>query len=159
MPEPNTNAAPYEPTDDERAFGMLACALLVVGGWISALIIFFVKSESKFVRFHSLQVMLLSAIHAVTLVILMFFMFFAIFLSLFRAAAAGAHPDQFPLAFFIVMPFFWLFSMCWWLVLLVVTIVYAIKAGRGQWANIPLLGRWAKHMLKIAPAKAPSSAV
>jgi uncharacterized Tic20 family protein len=154
-PPPASLAAPYEPAQDERTHAMLACALLVVGGWIPALIIFFIKSGSKFVRFYCTQIMLLSAVHIVTLMIMLFCMFFVMFFTIIRTAASGAHPEQFPLGFFIVMPFFWLFSMFWWVVLLVVAIVYAIKASNGQWAEIPLLGRWAKKMLKIAPATAP----
>ena len=40
---------------------------------------------------------------------------------------------------------------------LVVAIVYAIKAGRGEWADYPLLGRLARKLLKIGPHGAPIS--
>jgi uncharacterized membrane protein len=36
-----------------------------------------------------------------------------------------------------------------WAVVVVIAIVYAIKAGRGDWANYPLIGRIARRILKL----------
>jgi hypothetical protein len=41
--------------------------------------------------------------------------------------------------------------MGWWVFMLVVAIVYGIKAGRGEWAEYPLLGRLARRILRIGP--------
>jgi hypothetical protein len=38
-----------------------------------------------------------------------------------------------------------------WVVMLVVAIVYGIKAGRGEWAPYPLLEALARKILKIGP--------
>ena len=38
-----------------------------------------------------------------------------------------------------------------WVVMLVIAIVYGIKAGRGEWAEYPLLGRLSRKTLKIGP--------
>jgi len=38
-----------------------------------------------------------------------------------------------------------------WVVMLVVAIVYGIKAGNGEWAEYPVLGALARHFLKIGP--------
>ena len=39
--------------------------------------------------------------------------------------------------------------MGWWLLILVVAIVYGIKAARGDWTEYPLLGPLARRILKI----------
>lgn len=54
-----------------------------------------------------------------------------------------------PLWLFIVFPVFWLFHMGAWILVLVMAIVYCIKAGRGEWAAYPIIGRWAKRLLQI----------
>ena len=50
-------------TSDERTMAMLAHVLQLVGGWIAPLIIFLVKQDSRFVRFHALQVLLLQGVY------------------------------------------------------------------------------------------------
>ncbi len=52
-----------------------------------------------------------------------------------------------PAFLFLLFPVFWLFSMGAWVVMLSVVIVYAIKAGRGEWAAYPILGGWARKLL------------
>ena len=64
----------------------------------------------------------------------------------------GAAP---PFGFFVLMPLVWLGWMGFWVVMLVVAIVYGIKAGRGEWAEYPLLGRFARQILHIGPGGAP----
>jgi len=39
--------------------------------------------------------------------------------------------------------------------MLVVAIVYGIKAGRGEWASYPVLGPLARRILKIGPRGEP----
>jgi len=53
-----------------------------------------------------------------------------------------------PVWFFIVFPVFWMFHMGTWVLLLVVAIVYCIKASRGEWAAYPIVGRWARRLLR-----------
>jgi uncharacterized membrane protein len=45
--------------------------------------------------------------------------------------------------------------MGFWIGMLVIAIVYGIKAGRGEWAEYPVIGRIAKRILKIGPAGMP----
>ena len=54
-----------------------------------------------------------------------------------------------PMGFFILMPLVWLGFMGMWVFVLVVAILYAIKAGRGEWANYPLIGKIARRILKM----------
>jgi uncharacterized Tic20 family protein len=44
-----------EPTADERTLGLLAHRLMAFTGIIGPLLIFCVKQDSRFVKFHSLQ--------------------------------------------------------------------------------------------------------
>jgi uncharacterized membrane protein len=41
-----------------------------------------------------------------------------------------------------------------WIVMLVIAILYAIKAGRGEWAEYPVLGQLSRKILKLGPAGA-----
>jgi len=43
-----------------------------------------------------------------------------------------------------------------WVVMLVIAIVYGVKAGRGECAEYPVLGRRARKVLKIGPGVAPA---
>ncbi|HET7748818.1 MAG TPA: hypothetical protein VFK81_05520 [Terriglobales bacterium] len=47
--------------------------------------------------------------------------------------------------------------MAAWTLMLVIAIVYAIKAGRGEWAEYPVLGRVSRKILKIGPGGTAAS--
>jgi uncharacterized membrane protein len=49
----------------------------------------------------------------------------------------------------IMFPIFWLLAMGGWLLVLILAIVYGIKAGRGEWAGYPVIGRLARRLLKM----------
>jgi hypothetical protein len=53
------------------------------------------------------------------------------------------------MAMFVMFPLMWLLVIGWWAVVLVAAVVYGIKAGRGEWAAYPVLGGWARRILKI----------
>jgi uncharacterized Tic20 family protein len=144
-----TEAVTATPTQDERTFAVLAHALQVVGWWIAPLIIFVIKRPSKFVAFHSLQVLLFQTAYAISF-LLSIAIFFAVMISTVMSNHSGP-PNAPPPAMFIVFPVFWLFMMGGWVVMIVLVIVYSIKAGRGEWAEYPLLGRLARRILKLAP--------
>ena len=126
---------------------VLAHALQMVGGFIGPLVIFFIKRESKFVSFHALQAVLLQVCYMVVTVGIMVLWFVAFFGTVF--SHTGPPSDQPPMAIFIFFPLLWLALAGMWIFMLVVVIVYSIKAGRGEWAAYPILGGWARRMLKI----------
>ena len=66
-------------------------------------------------------------------------------------APARKRPAQapFPTAFFLVFPLFWLGYMGWWITMIVLTVLYSIKAGRGEWKGYPLLGRLAARFAGV----------
>ena len=127
----------------------LAHALQLIGGWIAPLIIFLVKRESRFVSFHALQALLLQIVHLVLVIAMVGGWMITIFSTVaFSSANKNAAP---PVAFFIVFPLFWIFIMAVGITTLVIAIMYCIKAGRGEWAEYPVLGRLARKILKIGP--------
>ncbi len=158
-PEPPTYVVPalpapashyYVPTQDERTFATLSHALQMVGWWIAPLIILLTKKESRFVKFHATQVLLLQAVHlCISITAIVIFMA-AMFGSIASAAAkSGAPVKEPPVAMFVFMPFMWLVMFGMWVVILVLTIMFSIKAGKGEWAEYPVLGRLAKYMLNM----------
>jgi uncharacterized membrane protein len=126
---------------------VLAHVLQLVGGWIAPLVIFFIKRESRFVSFHALQVLFL---HIAYTAIVFFFMAVGM-VSLFLSVTFHNGPNNAPPAFFVLFGVVWLTFMGAWLVMLVLAIVYGIKAGQGEWAEYPIFGRLARRVLKIGP--------
>jgi hypothetical protein len=47
--------------------------------------------------------------------------------------------------------------MVMWAGTLAIAIIYAIKAGRGEWADYPVLGKLARKMLKMEPLQASAA--
>jgi uncharacterized membrane protein len=132
-------------TQDERTMATLAHALQVVGWWIAPLIIFLIHRKSRFVSFHALQALLLQIAYLILMGGCMVLWFVTIFSTVAHANADKAGP---PPALFIVFPIIWLGFMSLWILVLVMAIVYAIKAGRGEWANYPVIGKIARGLLK-----------
>ena len=130
--------------------GTLAHVLQLVGGWIAPLVIFLVKRNSRFVSFHALQALLLQALYFVLMMVIMG-AFFAIVLAGVAFHHPAAQHDSLPPGFILLFPALWLGIMGWWVFILVVAIVYGIKAGHGEWAEYPLLGRLARRILRIGP--------
>ena len=148
-PVPN----PLEPTQDEKTMAIFAHVFQIFGSWIAPLIIFLVKRQSRFVSFHALQALLLQIIHVIAIFIFIAIWFTVIFGTVFSSVAhqsAGARPEP-PFAFMCMFPILWLFIMGYAVTIWVVAIVYGIKASRGEWAEYPVLGRWARKLLKIGP--------
>jgi len=140
---------PLATTQDERTMALLAHVLQLIGWWIAPLIIFLLKRESRFVSFHALQDLLLQICHVIVaigaLVLWMVFIFSNI------AHQGMGHGSPPPPMFFVFFPLIWLVFIGFWMVVLVVAIVYGIKAGRGEWAEYPVLGGIARNFLKIGP--------
>jgi uncharacterized membrane protein len=144
-----------EPSQDERTLAILAHVLQVVGWWIAPLIIFVIKRESRFVSFHALQALLLQVVYMVGMGGLMVLWFVSIFTTMGHHGGGNNAP---PPVFFLLFPLIWLGFMGAWVVMLVVAIVYGVKAGRGEWAEYPLLGPLARRLLKLNRGGVPLSA-
>ena len=140
----NHQSTPLSP--DELAYGCLAHFLQLNTWLIGPLILYLVKRDSRYVAFHSLQVVILQGVVTVLWAICFVGFFSAMLLSFPDRGAPGAHPTQ-PPFFFMFFPIIWLIMMGTWVLSLILGIVYGIKAIRGQWAEYPFLGRWAKKIV------------
>ena len=136
-------------TQDERTMATLAHALQLIGSWIAPLIIFLIRRQSRFVSFHALQALLLQIVHTIIVIILIVLWFATILTTV--AHQTGGRPTELPIALFLLMPVAWLGFMALWVGTLIIAILYAIKAGRGEWADYPLIGKLARKMLKMEP--------
>ena len=140
------------PTPDERTMAILAHVLQIVGWWIAPLIIFLIKRESRFTSFHALQALFLQILYMFLMGLFMVVWVAGIFMVVAHAPAEKGTPP--PPGLFILMPLVWLGWMAMWALMIVVAIVYGIKAGRGEWAEYPVLGRLARSVLRIGPGGA-----
>ncbi|HKD92842.1 MAG TPA: DUF4870 domain-containing protein [Terriglobales bacterium] len=150
----------HSTTQDERTMAVLAHVLQIVGSWIAPLVIFLLRPNSKFVRFHALQALLLQLLFllfwgCVMVAYLAFLLAFA-----GRIQHGSKEVSDFAPAVFLVIWSTVLFGWGFWILGLLAAILYSIKAGRGEWANYPLLGPLARRFLGlpqwIAPQPAPS---
>jgi len=137
-------------TPDERTLGTLSHVLQLVGGWIAPLVIFLLNRKSRFVSFHALQVLLLQALHFF-LTMIMMGVFFAMVIAGIVFHQPAVQHNSLPPGFIVFFPLIWSGMMGWWVFILVVAVVYGIKAGRGEWADYPVLGSLARRILKIGP--------
>ena len=137
------------PSQDERTMATLAHVLHLVGWWIAPLVIFAVKRQSKFVSFHALQALLLQIVQMVLIGAFMVAWFALIFSTMVMHPLPKNAPP--PPAIFFLLPLAWLAFMGLWALLISVAIVYGIKAGRGEWAEYPLLGKLSRRMLSLGP--------
>jgi len=127
----------------------LAHALQLIGSWIAPLIIFLIRRQSRFVSFHALQALLLQIVHTIIIVVLMVLWFTTILATVLHQT--GSKTPEFPTALLVLVPLVWLGFMALGVVTLIIAIMYAIKAGRGEWADYPVLGKLARKILKMDP--------
>jgi len=130
----------------------LAHALQLIGSWIAPLIIFLIRRQSRFVSFHALQALLLQIVHTIIVIVLMMLWFLTIFTTIFHQTSGK--PPSFPPALFLLIPLVWIGFLALWVGTLVIAIMYAIKAGQGEWAEYPVLGKLARKMLKMEAVQA-----
>jgi uncharacterized protein len=146
----------YSTTQDERTMAVLAHALQMVGWWIAPLVIFLVRPNSKFVRFHALQALLLQVLYLLFWGGVMVAYFAFIFAFVAKIPHGGKQvPPEFPPAMILIVMFAMLFGWGFWILALLAAILYSLKAGRGEWANYPLLGPLARKFLGL-PQSGPS---
>jgi uncharacterized protein len=144
------------PTKDECTMAFLAHLLQVFTGFLAPLIIFLVKQDSRFVKFHALQ----SLIWQLFYMVATFGTFIAFFIFMIAGAihsGAMGHNQSPPPGFLIFFPLIWVVFLGGWVINLVLGIVYGIKANRGEWAGYPLIGPWLRTKYLGAPQPAPSA--
>ena len=136
-----------EPTQDERTMAMLAHLLQLFTGFLGPLVIYFVRRESRFVVFHSMQAVFWQLALALGFVLIVLLIFLG----------DDLHPSP---RLDLTVGIVWLSAMaiiCIIPMTLLLVGVFAIKAWRGEWAEYPLIGSLARHMagiLRVASAVA-----
>lgn len=142
------------PTQDERTMAFLAHLLQVFTGFIAPLVIYCVKQDSRFVKFHALQSLIWQLCYMALFFDGMIIFFFSAFAMVFHAAR-GHTQNGAPPMFIFIFPLFWLFWFLGWVANVILGIMYGIKANRGEWAAYPVIGKWC--MPKLASSQgAPS---
>ncbi|HTQ60945.1 MAG TPA: DUF4870 domain-containing protein [Candidatus Solibacter sp.] len=143
------------PTQDERTMAFLAHLLQVFTGFIAPLIIYCIKQDSRFVKFHALQSLIWQICYMAIFMGGMVVFFFSIFASVFASAHGGHASSGPPPTFLLFFPLFWVFWMLGWVANVILGIMYGVKANRGEWAGYPIIGKWC--MPKLDPGvNAPS---
>jgi uncharacterized Tic20 family protein len=135
--------APAALTQDETTFASLAHFLQLVTWFIGPLVIYIVKRQSPFIAFHAIQVVLFQIAYTM----FVFFSIVAMFVAMFTLLEPGKGPAAGTPALGVVFPLIWLLIVGAWALMLYLAIAVGIKAARGQWAEYPLLGRWARNLV------------
>jgi uncharacterized protein len=135
-------------TADERTMAMLAELLQLFSWMIGPLVIFLVKRDSPFVRFHALQAILWQVAMAMLSII-----FFVVVVAMAVAAPKSAGTGS-PASVLFILSFYALFGL-FSLANFVIAIYFAVKANSGAWASYPLIGSIARSILGL-PARVPN---
>ncbi|MCU1286586.1 MAG: hypothetical protein JWO13_2936 [Acidobacteriales bacterium] len=142
--QPGTPEFP-EPTDDERSSAMLPHILQVFGSFFAPLIIFLVKRNSRYVRFHALQALIWQVLATLATILTFIGFFVAMFMSFSSMPQGPNAPVPKALFFF---PLIWLVFMAQYAISILLAIVFGIQCSKGRWSRYPLIGglalRWSK---------------
>lgn len=145
MDQPGALAAP---TSDEETLAMLAHVLQIFTWWIGPLVIYLAKRDSKFVSFHAMQALLwqfvMMGLWMVLGMVWMIFIFSTVFPHIVSKTPAGNQAAS--AAAFVFVPLVWLGFLGFYGLNVLIGILYGVKAGRGEWAAYPVLGRWAQRI-------------
>jgi uncharacterized Tic20 family protein len=149
-PAPVSSAAqasePWAPTSEERTLAMLAELLQLFSWFVGPLIIYFVKRDSPFVRFHALQAILWQAFLIVFYMVFFVVLFATFFAIMPRNGAPRSPSSVFPLLLLVTL--YGLMGLTW-LGNMIISIYFAIKAQSGAWAAYPVIGRLAKKLAGV----------
>lgn len=112
----------------------LAALLCYVFGWISGLVFFLIEKESRFVRFHAMQSILLNIVVAVVCILLWIVSFVFILIGM-------QLPD-------IMGTLMWFLASLVWLVfcvgVLIAWVMCLIRAYQNQYFKLPVIGNMAE---------------
>jgi uncharacterized membrane protein len=129
------NPPPVQTTKSSTGLDENVAALLsYIFGWISGLIFFLMEKDSRLVRFHAMQSILLNVGIAVLAFVLWIIVFILVIIVAQLSDALGA-------IFSILATLLWLvFSVG----ILIAWILCLVKAYQGQYFKLPLIGQFAE---------------
>ena len=113
----------------------VAALLSYVLHWVTGLVFFLIEKDSRLVRFHAMQSILLSVVVAVVVIVLMIVSFI---LGLITTQLPGFLGT-------IVGLLIWLVWLVFWIGILIAWIVCMIKAFQGQYFKMPIIGNFAEQ--------------
>ncbi|HSK64657.1 MAG TPA: DUF4870 domain-containing protein [Pyrinomonadaceae bacterium] len=112
----------------------IAALLSYIFGWLSGLIFFLIEKDSRLVRFHAMQSLLLNISIFVIAVVLWIFWIFLFFIG-------GAIGDIVGTLFGLVGTLLW---VVFWIGILVAWILCLVKAFQAQYFKLPVIGNFAE---------------
>jgi uncharacterized Tic20 family protein len=119
----------------------LAHLLQVFFGFVGPLVIFAVKQDSRFVRFHALQALVWQLCYMGLFFVCIVVFVFGMILPIAHLTEA-THSQGPPPVIFVFMPLIWVMAMGGWIGNVILGILYGIKANQGEWAAYPIIGKW-----------------
>jgi len=131
---------------EDRANALLVYLLAIFTGFIAPLLYFLLKRDSRFVVFHSLQLLPWQAAYLAIIGMAMMAAFTVT--SLWLATHPRLAPGEpLPLAFFGVFGVLWFCGFVGWALNVILGIVYGIRANQEEWARLPILGNFVLHRI------------
>ena len=129
------NPPPVQTTKSSTGLDENIAALLsYIFGWVSGLIFFLIEKDSRLVRFHAMQSILLN----VLILVLVFVFWILTFILVLIGAAIG---DVIGTIFSLLATLLWLvFSVG----ILIAWILCLVKAFQGQYFKLPIIGSFAE---------------
>ncbi|MGA2991344.1 MAG: DUF4870 domain-containing protein [Candidatus Korobacteraceae bacterium] len=122
-------------TRDECTLGMLAHVLQIFSWLLGPGIIFLVRRDSKFVRYHALQALFFQFLVIIVWAASLLTLFAGVFVGIARRGESGfAAAFALPILILIVL---WGGGALTWILNLVLGIVYGLRANNGEWAGYP----------------------
>ena len=115
---------------DENVAALLAYIL----HWVSGLVFFLIEKDSRLVRFHAMQSILLSVVAAVVVIALMIVSFIVGLISTQLPGFLGT----------IIGLLIWLVWLVFWIGVLIAWIMCLIKAFQGTYFKLPIIGNFAE---------------
>jgi len=129
------NPPPVQTTKSSTGLDENIAALLsYIFGWVSGLIFFLIEKDSRLVRFHAMQSILLNVLVG----ILVFVVWIATFVMIIVGAAVG---DILGTIFTLLATLIW---VAFGIGALIAVILCLVKAFQGQYFKLPIIGNFAE---------------
>ena len=129
------NPPPVQTTKSSTGLDENIAALLAyIFGWIGGLIFFLIEKESRFVRFHAMQSLLLNVLFVVIFIVLWV-------VSIVMVVISSQLPGALAMVVNLIVTLFWI---ALWVGLVIAWIMCLIKAFQKHYFKLPIIGNMAE---------------
>src|SRR5687767_12845543 len=129
------NPPPVQTTKSSTGLDENIAALLAyIFGWIGGLIFFLIEKESRFVRFHAMQSLLLNVLFVVIFIVLWV-------VSIVMVVISSQLPGALAMVVNLIVTLLWIVL---WVGLVIAWIMCLIKAFQKQYFKLPIIGNMAE---------------